>query len=127
MHFGAIVFRRSRIRLRLKLKLGHLVLPAKPGRAWQAGPGSAGHPHMYYVYVIQSTATNRQYVGSAAFIEQRLAQHNYGKVRSTKAYRPYKLVYSEAYSTRSDARKREIQIKKSGKLRTLLKIHGAIV
>ncbi|MEO6346453.1 MAG: GIY-YIG nuclease family protein [Aquaticitalea sp.] len=43
---------------------------------------------------------------SSDFME-RLNTHNSGSVKSTKAFVPWELVYSEQYSTRMDARKRE--------------------
>jgi len=46
--------------------------------------------------------------------------HNAGKVRSTKAYRPWKVVYAEQYDLYSEARKRELFLK-SGAGRKWLK------
>ena len=62
---------------------------------------------MYYVYVIESTTNGRRYTGSTENIDERLKNHNSGKVRSTKAYRPYKIVYTEEFGTRTEARKKE--------------------
>ena len=66
---------------------------------------------MYYVYVLESEATGRRYIGSTENINERLKNHNSGKVRSTKAYRPYKIVYVEELETKTEARKREIFLK----------------
>jgi len=44
-------------------------------------------------------------------MEERLDQHNRGRVRSTKAYRPLELVYKESFKTKSEAYKREMFFK----------------
>ena len=41
----------------------------------------------------------------------RLKRHNQGKVRSTKAYIPWKVVYTEEYQTKSEAYQREMFFK----------------
>ena len=68
--------------------------------------------NMFYVYILYSAASNRYYVGSAADLIVRLRKHNEGKVRSTKAYRPWAIIHQECFKTRSEARKRENQIKR---------------
>ncbi len=42
--------------------------------------------------------------------------HNLGKVKSTKFYKPWKVIYTETFNTKPEAYKREQQIKsyKSG-------------
>ncbi len=62
---------------------------------------------MYYLYILYSLSHRRTYVGQTDDREIRLQQHNSGKVRSTKAFRPWVMVYSEAYETRADALARE--------------------
>ena len=41
----------------------------------------------------------------------RIKTHNSGKVKSTKHYRPFKLVYREEVSSRVEAREREKYLK----------------
>ena len=53
----------------------------------------------------------RYYVGSTRDLEKRLKAHHNGKFRSTKTYRPWKLVYSEHFETYTEARKREVFLK----------------
>jgi putative endonuclease len=65
----------------------------------------------YYVYAIKSLVKSYIYVGLTSSIEKRLNQHNKGQNRSTKAYRPFKLIYTEAFKTRIEARNREIYLK----------------
>jgi putative endonuclease len=65
----------------------------------------------YYVYAIKSLVRTYIYVGLTNSVERRVGEHNKGKNRSTKAYKPFKLIYSEAFETRKEARKREIYLK----------------
>ncbi len=66
---------------------------------------------MYQVYILQSEVTEKYYTGHSHNLGERLLAHNAGKVRSTKAYRPWKAVYTESYETKQEAYKREFQIK----------------
>ena len=70
---------------------------------------------MWYVYVLQSRKDkNWFYKGSTNNLKRRFSQHQNGEERSTKPYRPFKLVYYEAYLTEKVSREREASIKKSG-------------
>lgn len=40
-------------------------------------------------------------------LEERIGRHNAGRERTTRAYRPFELIYSEEQPTREEARKRE--------------------
>ena len=62
---------------------------------------------MYYVYAISSLTRNYIYVGMTIDIPNRLERHNKDREKTTRAYRPFKLVYSEILDTRLEARKRE--------------------
>mgnify|MGYP002338706845 CR=1 FL=1 len=75
---------------------------------------------MYYVYVLQSQIDGRLYKGLTQNLNNRLEQHNKGKTKSTKAFRPWKVVYYEKFHNRSEARKRE-KFLKSGKGRELIR------
>ena len=66
---------------------------------------------MFYVYVIKSDATGRYYIGSSCNIENRLKQHNNGQAKTTRHKGPYKLVYKEEFIIKTEALKREKQIK----------------
>ena len=61
----------------------------------------------YTVYILKSLACNRHYYGHAEDTGERLAKHNAGRVRSTKAYRPWIVIYEETFDTKSEAAKRE--------------------
>ena len=45
-----------------------------------------------FVYVIRSDSHRRCYVGLGLNVEARLKEHNAGKTRSTRPYRPWGLV-----------------------------------
>lgn len=66
---------------------------------------------MFYTYILQSDKNGRYYVGSCSDIVERLKRHNNELVKSTKAYLPWKVIYTETYQTLSETRKREYQIK----------------
>jgi putative endonuclease len=65
----------------------------------------------YFVYVLKSENFDRFYIGQTDNIERRLKQHNKGKVLSTIAYVPFKLVLKEEFSSRCDAVAREKELK----------------
>jgi putative endonuclease len=65
----------------------------------------------YYTYILYTEKYDRIYIGQTNDIESRLRRHNSGRVRSTKAYIPWKLVYYEEFSNRSEAMKREKELK----------------
>jgi len=53
---------------------------------------------MFYSYVLKSLKTGRRYYGSCADLTIRLARYNAGKVKSTKPYIPYEIIFSEVFS-----------------------------
>ena len=65
----------------------------------------------YITYALYSETFDRIYVGHTSDINARLQRHNAGEVRSTKAYRPWKIVYIESCESKQEAYKREFQIK----------------
>ena len=64
-----------------------------------------------FVYVIRSEKDGRFYVGMTENIQRRLKEHNSGRTRSTKGYRPWRVVFTEEYPNRTEARKREKYLK----------------
>ena len=79
----------------------------------------------FFVYVLRSDADGRQYVGSAQDLERRLALHNAGLYRYTKALLPWRLVYSELCVTRTEAVRRERYFKTGvgrGDLKNLISV-----
>lgn len=69
----------------------------------------------YYVYILRSLRDDNFYTGHTADLKDRLTRHNRGDVRSTKARRPFVMVYFESCKTRSEAMKRERKIKSIGR------------
>ncbi|OGN91263.1 MAG: hypothetical protein A2Z75_07560 [Chloroflexi bacterium RBG_13_50_10] len=65
----------------------------------------------FFVYILLNP-DNRFYIGQTSDLQLRLQRHNEGKVISTKSRRPWKLVYSEQFDTRSEAISRERQLKR---------------
>jgi len=55
--------------------------------------------------------SNQLYIGSSEEPDRRLASHNDGKVRSTKAQRPWTCLHVEMHPDRSTAAKRERYLK----------------
>jgi len=66
---------------------------------------------MHFVYAISSEVRNYIYVGMTNDLNRRMAQHNAGKARSTKAYRPFTILYFEELPDRITARQREKYLK----------------
>jgi putative endonuclease len=61
----------------------------------------------YFMYILKSESTDSSYVGHTSNLEKRLIEHNNGKSLSTRGKRPWRLVYKEKYTTRSEAAARE--------------------
>ncbi|MBI2309660.1 GIY-YIG nuclease family protein [Candidatus Collierbacteria bacterium] len=76
---------------------------------------------MHYVYLLKSAVDHRLYVGCTDDLKNRFFRHNSGKVKSTKSYRPWILVYYEAYKEKPDATKREVQLKMHAVKNNLMK------
>lgn len=78
---------------------------------------------MFFVYVLKSLRNGRFYIGQTNNLTRRYEQHQSGKVVATRYHRPYKLVFHEVVTTRTDAVSRELFFK-SGQGRQLLKSMG---
>lgn len=66
---------------------------------------------MYYVYILYSKSLDRFYTGQSGDVGDRFIRHNQGRSKSTKGGRPGRLVYAEQFETRSQAVRREQEIK----------------
>lgn len=66
---------------------------------------------MFKTYILQSQKDKGFYYGHTQNLELRLKAHNSGKVRSTKARRPWKVFYFEVHETKSLAYQREMFFK----------------
>lgn len=68
----------------------------------------------WFVYIVRC-ADDSLYTGIAMDVERRIAEHNYDDrlaAKYTRVRRPVVQVYAEKCASRSDAGKREAQIKK---------------
>ena len=66
---------------------------------------------MWFVYILYSDKIDRYYIGVTDNLEWRLERHNAGWGKYTKRGIPWIIVYTESFSTKSLALKRERQIK----------------
>ena len=64
-----------------------------------------------YVYILYSAKLDRYYVGSTNDVNRRLSEHNRKKGKYTDNGIPWVLCYTEEYSSRAEAYRRETEIK----------------
>lgn len=71
---------------------------------------------MYFLYILECADTTL-YTGITTDLERRISEHNSSDLwaKYTHARRPVKLVYFEQLENRSEASKRELQVKKMTK------------
>ena len=65
----------------------------------------------FYLYILESEATGRYYIGHTQDIAQRLLRHNANRVPSTRHKGPWTLVYQEEFKNRRCAAERERYLK----------------
>jgi len=76
---------------------------------------------MFTTYVLYSEKHDKIYIGYTSNLHQRLISHNELANKGwTIKFRPWKLMYKEEYETKSEAMKREKQLK-SYKGRTFIR------
>jgi len=66
---------------------------------------------MITVYAIRSLIRNYIYVGQTANLADRINRHNKGREKTTRAYKPFALIYSERFPDRITARRKEKYLK----------------
>lgn len=83
---------------------------------------------MYFVYILECN-DGTLYTGWTVDIDKRVLAHNESKTgaKYTSARRPVRLLYSEKCEGKSQAMKREIEIKKMTRVGKLRLIDGDIV
>jgi len=67
---------------------------------------------MYYTYILQSDQDGTYYIGYTSDLERRISDHNSGLSRYTSQNTPWRLVYFEAFESKTLAIKRERFLKK---------------
>ena len=70
-----------------------------------------GSSMVYLVYALYSPKFNRIYIGQTSNLDQRLRDHNKGYSKATSFTDDWEVFYSEEHLTRSEAFKREGQLK----------------
>ncbi len=81
---------------------------------------------MYFVYILR-TSSNTLYIGQTNNLEKRIKEHKNKSSKSAKYIRyfsSFELVHHEKYSTRSEAMKREAQLKKWPRVKKEALIQG---
>jgi putative endonuclease len=76
---------------------------------------------LFYVYILQSIDTSL-YIGHTKNIEERLLRHNQGRSPYTKSKRPWTLVYTEEFTNKATAMKREKALKSIRRKDLLIKL-----
>jgi putative endonuclease len=66
----------------------------------------------YSTYILYSKLRNRYYIGYSQDPIARLEEHNSGATISTRSGRPWQLVYQEDFDNKTQAIKRESEIKR---------------
>ena len=66
---------------------------------------------MYITYILHSQNNFKYYIGHTSDLVNRLDRHNKGLVRSTKSGIPWLVIHVENFKTKSEAYKRELEIK----------------
>jgi putative endonuclease len=65
----------------------------------------------FFLYLIYSLTIDQYYTGHTSDLEDRLYRHNNSGSKSTKKAKDWKIVYMKSFETRSDAMRREVEIK----------------
>ncbi|MBX9809318.1 GIY-YIG nuclease family protein [Candidatus Gracilibacteria bacterium] len=71
----------------------------------------------YFCYILRC-ADNSLYTGITTDLDRRVTEHNHGKkgAKYTQMRRPVELLYNEGFESRSEACKREYEIKQMTKI-----------
>ena len=76
----------------------------------------------YYIYILKSLKNGSFYIGYTNNLRKRLIDHNSGNNKATKPFRPYRLIFYEAFLSRIDAKNREEYLKSGYGRRTINKL-----
>ena len=66
---------------------------------------------MHYCYIHYSEKLDKYYIGSTSNIDGRLSRHNSSNHGFSSTGKPWILKYSESFEKKTDALKRELQLK----------------
>ncbi|OGY36114.1 MAG: hypothetical protein A3E36_00835 [Candidatus Andersenbacteria bacterium RIFCSPHIGHO2_12_FULL_45_11b] len=73
----------------------------------------------YYVYILKSQKDSSLYIGYTSDLIKRFTQHNNGESTATKPFRPYTLIFYEAFLNKADAKNRGEYLKSGYGRRTI--------
>lgn len=76
----------------------------------------------YYVYILQSLKDKSFYIGYTSDLKNRVEEHNNGESLATRPFKPYRLIFYEAFLSREDAKNRERYLKSGYGRRTIKKM-----
>jgi len=76
----------------------------------------------YIVYILKSKIKEITYVGFTNNIERRVKEHNLGKSKFTRIYKPWEMVYKEEFSSEEEAVRREKYFKSAAGRRFIRKL-----
>lgn len=86
-------------------------------------PAQSKVPKSFFVYVLRSSKTGNRYVGSCENLEDGLKWHNAGHSSATRHGVPWIMVWSEVFSSKTDAVTKE-RYYKTGSGRNVLNSFG---
>lgn len=66
---------------------------------------------MYYVYILKSINFDQTYIGYTKNLKSRFVDHNFGRSKHTKKYRPWSLIVYFAFDSEFRARSFEEYLK----------------
>jgi len=66
---------------------------------------------MYVVYILYSSSIDQYYIGHTSNLKDRLRRHNAGRSKATKHGIPWEVKYTQPFTTKSLAYRRELQLK----------------
>ncbi|MDH5669759.1 MAG: GIY-YIG nuclease family protein [Nitrospira sp.] len=70
-------------------------------------PSYQSQENMYHLYILLNKAGTRTYTGVSDDVDRRLKEHNDGNVPSSRPYRPYRVIYTQTFTTLREARQKE--------------------
>ena len=66
---------------------------------------------MYYVYILRSKNFDQNYIGFTKDLKKRFVDHNAGRSKHTKKFRPWELITYMAFNSEDRARSYEEYLK----------------
>jgi putative endonuclease len=80
----------------------------------------------FYCYILHSQKLDQYYIGHTEDVDNRLFRHNNSGSKATKKANDWTLVYKQEYSSRSEAMKAEMAIKKKKSRKYIEKLISSV-